>query len=746
MSQIALAAPRLSPRFERLLLPAATFTSAALVFSVEPMMGRLMTPLMGGGAGVWTASLVFFQFALLLGYLYAHLLRRVGGVRTQTVLHLGVLCAAAFTLPLRLTSSMGDPSVAHPLAWVLGTLTLSVGAPFAALSATAPLMQAWGSGEGRDGDARSGYGLYAASNLGSLLALLAYPLLIEPRMTLAAQRTVWTVGYGVFTALAAAVALTAHNAAPAPAASRARAAEPGVWRERGVWLLLAAAPSSLVLGVTTHLAADVGSAPLLWVVPLGLYLVTFILAFRETARPPGPAVLGAQAVAVTLALILLPLSAASWGVQLGAHLAAFFLTALTCHLALFARRPPAVRSTEFYLLISVGGVLGGAFNAFVSPVVFSQVWEYPLVLVLACLARPRRGGPVSRVEIATVGVGLAACALLLALHAFDQSSTVIITACAGVAAASVWLLRSRTVLMTGLLAAIAVATHAVGAQPGVQIARRSFYGVHRVVTTQGPHPLRKLMNGSILHGAQRLDGPRRCEPMTYYAPPTPIAQTFDALHARRPGGASVGVVGLGSGAVAALTRPGDRMRFFEIDAAVVKIARDDGLFTYTSACAAGRIDYTVGDGRLKLAQAPAGAFDLLLIDAFSSDSVPAHLLTTEALQTYLRALAPDGVLVLHLSNRNLELVGPAAAAVRDLGARALLQEFAVPQRLSPAVESSTVLAVARSAEALRTLEGDRRWRPASAAGASPWTDDHIDVPGAFLRKLAGRPVRSPPHA
>ena len=384
------------PASARIRAPAAlfavtVFASAALVFLVEPMIAKLVLPRLGGSPSVWNTSLAFFQVALLVGYGYAHALQRLKSLRAQALIHAAALLLAAIALPLRINELVGPPSSNHPTLWLLGVLAVSIGAPFAVLSATAPLVQAWHARTFGEGGGKEPYVLYAASNLGSLLALLAYPLIVEPGLTLHAQRWGWSGGYLVFILLIAGLAvavLRAGGAPAAPSASRRGRGPPIVWRERLTWVALAAIPSSLMLGVTTHITTDVASAPFLWVLPLALYLLTFIIAFQAKPAIPPDITLIFQAAAVAGCAALLPFQANALVLLLPLHLVAFFLTALMCHQALVARRPEPARLTEFYLWMSFGGVVGGGFNAFLAPVIFDNVVEYPLVLALACLARP----------------------------------------------------------------------------------------------------------------------------------------------------------------------------------------------------------------------------------------------------------------------------------------------------------------------------------------------------------------------
>ena len=739
---------RAAPSAE-LLFAAVAFAGASLVFVVEPMVARLVLPLLGGSPAVWNTSLAFFQLALLAGYAYAHLLQRLASVRWQVSAHLVVLGLAATVLPLRVTGALGDPPADAPALWLIGVLTLSIGAPFAALSATAPLVQAWHARAMRHEGASEPYALYVASNLGSLLALLAYPVLVEPNLTLAVQRGGWTFGYAAFAALAAILGATiwrAARTAPAPVAAHTA---PASWRERAIWLALAAAPSSLMLGVTNYVTTDLGSAPFLWVAPLALYLLTFVVAFqsRPTIRPA--LVLTLQAVAVALCSASLRVWALGFVPALVIHLTAFFLTALVCHQALVARRPPPERLTEFYIWMSLGGVVGGAFNAFLAPVLFPTVIEYPAALALACLARPWGQGQLKRWQL-WVFAG-AAIAAALAIGASGRAGPMhqLFAPLAGLpapilvgfplatAAGLAILLRGRALVFTGAITCLVFASWHVTDTNDVLWTGRSFFGVVRVSQATDPllGPVRVLTHGTTLHGAQAVSGPDHCRPLVYYAPEAPIGQVFEAEAARKPR-LSVGVVGLGSGAVAAYTRPGDTLRFFEIDPLVVRVARDSGAFSYIRDCARGQVDYTLGDARLTLARSPPGSFDLLLIDAFSSDSVPAHLLTTEAARMYLDKLKPDGVVIFHLSNRNLDLIRPAAAiAAAASGRPGLAQSYRPGPPSSYRSFSEDVVIMAKSPSGLSPFVHDGRWSKAGPGGVRPWTDDYTNLFGALVRRL-----------
>jgi hypothetical protein len=713
----------------------AVFTSASLVFLVQPLVGKLFLPMLGGSPAIWNTTLAFFQGALLVGYAYAHFLQRAGAVRRQMTIHLCVLALAALTLPLQASQALGAPWEGAPALWLALALALTIGAPFAVLSATAPLLQAWYArfAEPRPGG-RDAYALYAASNLGSLLALAAYPIVVEPLMGLAAQGISWSLAYGAFGLMLVILAIRMWpRAERAPVAVEQAAATP--WRERLIWVLLAAAPSSLLVGVTSHLTADVASVPFLWVVPLELYLLTFVIAFRLTKPKPGEWLLTGQLVAVAAALLLIGDPNSPWPQQVAVHLAAFFVTALVCHRTLADRRPPAARLTEFYLLMSLGGVLGGGFNAFVAPVLFNGVWEYAGVLALSLLARPWGKGKWQGRDLGYLVMGAAWISPVLVpqfvLPGILRSALML----APVAIAL--LLRDRGLAVAGLMVLVAIAGE-VQSFGRYDERHRSFFGVTYLSDINAPElgRTRIMVHGTTLHGAQSLTPGGRCRPTAYYAAPTVIGTVFRTEQAARPA-MRIGAVGLGAGTVASFVRPSDTMRFFEIDQEVVDLALDPDRFTFVRGCARGPVDVVVGDARVSLGKEADGAFDLLLVDAFSSDSVPTHLLTVEALRGYLRVTPPDGAILLHLSNRNLALLGPAAAAAREAGARVLGGEHWVDPSVSHYVETGgQVLLVSRDQAVLDRYRDNPEWTTPKV-GARAWTDDYTNVWGAMIGRFRG---------
>ncbi|MGQ0534043.1 MAG: spermidine synthase, partial [Caulobacteraceae bacterium] len=439
----------------------ALFSSAALIFVLQPMFARMVTPLLGGSPQVWNTSMAFFQAALLIGYLYAHLLARVKDLRIQAALHGAVLLAAWFVLPVHVSTALGEPSSEHPVWWLIGVLALSVGAPFAAASATAPLLQAWYARTGR-ADASDPYYLYAASNFGSFVGLLAYPIAIEPLLGAQAQSGAWSIGYVIVAALialSAAMAISAHGDTPKPLEH----AEPAPsWRERGYWVAAAAVPSALTLGVTLHISTDVASAPMLWVAPLALYLLTFVLAFARGGEKLEAATLLIHPIALAL-MIMSYYASGNWVGSVSGILAGFFFSALICHLALARSRPSADRLTEFYFFVSLGGVLGGAFAALLAPLIVNNVYEYPLALAAACLFRPRQDSDMPRLVDASLAAAVMMGLLAMLLLRWAPLDSTIILGAIGAAAAMVaagWSDENRPAVYRYLFLGVA-AVHAV---------------------------------------------------------------------------------------------------------------------------------------------------------------------------------------------------------------------------------------------------------------------------------------------
>jgi hypothetical protein len=679
---------------------------------------------------------MYFQTMLLLGYLYAHLSSRFLDVKRQSIVHVALVCVALIALPVGIPRGWIPPTSDHVIPWLLTLLTIGVGAPFLVLAATAPLLQRWISHTDHPA-AKNPYMLYAASNAGSLLGLLAFPILLEPHVRLSDQSRFWSIGYGVALVLITACAVVVWRRARVavePAQMDAVSSGPTM-RDRLKWIALAFAPSSLLLGVTTYLSTDVAAMPLLWVVPLALYLITFIIVFARHSRSPSGAIAIAHAVLVTLFVMLAyldPEIGLRWKYAL--HLGVFTSTALVLHGELVASRPAPKYLTEFYLWMALGGALGGAFNALLAPVLFKSITEYQLIVVLACFLRPSwRSRMLAGMEgipgfvlalIPAVMLGVITWMGLGDRHVMGMSLKMIIAILGSLTIVS---LSANAIEFGTGIAAVALFTF-LWAQKSERIIYRdrSFFGAYSVQRTAGPANF--LIHGTTIHGAQFQDSARRRLPVTYYHPHGPVGQLFTALQDRFPQ-KRIGVVGLGTGSLDCYSKPGEDWTFFEIDPVVAKISGRTGYFTFLRDCAVHpRIVF--GDARLTLAHQPAKRFGLLVIDAFSSDAIPVHLLTRQAFALYRRVLDDDGILFVHISNQHLDLQPVVAELAKDAGLVALLGAHSTTDRESEIDldYSCDWVALARRPEDLGALTHDSRWKVLSAkAGAQPWTDDYSNV-------------------
>ncbi|HLY37974.1 MAG TPA: fused MFS/spermidine synthase, partial [Candidatus Binatia bacterium] len=626
-----------------LLYALTMFVGAALLFIVQPMVARMLLPKLGGSPAVWTTCVVFYQAALLAGYVYAHLTARLA-VRRQAMVHLAVLVVAFAALPIAIAPGWEPPPDGSPVARVLTLLAAAIGLPFAAVSATSPVLQRWFAASGARG-ADDPYFLYVASNLGSMLALLAYPLVVEPLLPLHDQSRLWSGGYALLVLLTATSAVAVWRGRDVPSTAAPAPNVPSVRRAR--WVALAFVPSSLMLAVTTYLSNEIEPMPLLWVIPLAIYLLTFTLVFARHPPVPHRLMLRALPIAVLPLVIVLTKQANRPVVLIMAvHLVVFFVVAMACHGELAADRPPAARLTEFYFWLALGGVLGGAFNAVVAPLVFASTAEYPLTLVLGCLLVPglfpTSAGDMARDLGLPVALGATAAVLASVLPLHGPLGSVVVS---GVPAFVCFAFSRRPVRFAMGVAALFLAGAVDTGQTTVLVRERSFYGIHRVVV-DADSAARLLLHGTTLHGMQAIDGARRREPLAYYHPAGPLGQLFASLDSARRRRA-VAVVGLGAGSVACYAEPGQRWDFYEIDPTVTHIARDPRYFTYLADCAPDAT-ITLGDARLSLARATA-TYDLVILDAYSSDAIPVHLLTREAIALYLAHLRPGGILAFHIS-------------------------------------------------------------------------------------------------
>lgn len=713
-------------------LHAATlFVSAFLLFWVQPLLARMALPLLGGVPSVWNTTLLFFQAVLLGGYFYAHLLGSLRP-RLQLAVHAALLGASLLLLPPGIDPALLRQGAGDPAPGLFLALAAAVGLPAVALAGTAPLLQGWFAASGRPG-AEDPYFLYGASNAGSLAALLAFPTLLEPLLPLRGQAWSWAAGFLLLAVLTLLCGGHGGKERGAPPATGRGAPEARPSRSlQARWVLLALAPSSLLLGTTTHLTTDVAAVPLLWVVPLALYLLTWVMAFSRRTLLPGSWALRGQAAAVAVVAVALAhalpkteKAAALFPV----HLAALFLTALVCHRELARLRPAPAHLTRFYLALSAGGVLGGLLNALVAPRLFTTVAEYPLVLILACLLRPAgEGGGRRRWLDLALPAGLFAAVFASTLASGGSPGAR--WAAVGLGGAACLALSGRPLRFALALAALVAAGRLTHPPLGaVLAAERNFFGPVQVI---GAGDARILYHGKTVHGAQVVGERHRGAPLAYYTPAGPLGDVFGALGPRLEGG-RIAVVGLGTGALAAWGRPGQSMVFFEVNPAVARIAADPRLFTYL-ADAKAAVEVRLGDGRLGLAGAEGG-YALIVLDAFNSDAVPVHLLTAEAVRLYLAKLAPGGALVFNVTNEHLDLEGVLGRIAAELGLAALVRREeggVVATEELPFKLPSDWLVIAASPEGLGGLAGRTGWQaPRYDRGSRPWSDDHAGLLGAL---------------
>lgn len=716
------------------ILTVIVFINAALLFSVEPMFSKLVLPYLGGSPNVWNTCLVFFQATLLLGYCYAHLSLRLLGIRKQAVLHILLLVLACVFLPLQIRPATTPPLDGTEVFWLIGVLSASLGAPFVMLASGAPLAQRWFASMGDS--TRSPYSLYAASNLGSMCALLSYPFLVEPMLPLSTQRLVWSFAYVSLVLLIGGtlwLVLTRQRVQTIGGSLPQDAPTPPITaRDRGRWILYSAVPSSLLLGVTTYISTDVAAVPLLWVLPLSVYLLTFVLVFAQ--RPPVSHSLMVRAEPYLIIVVALLLF---WDVTLrgllpvALHVLLLFVVAMVCHGELARWRPDAGRLTEFFVWVSVGGLVGGVFNSLIAPRIFSDVSEYPIAIAIAALLRPSRS-PSSPSQRTTDLLIAAAFGTVLALTTWGQGAPpelwpALIMIVAAVAAFST---RDRPLRFALVLTAILIVGEARRShdQNGriVLRAERSFFGVYRVLDEEGK---RLLIHGTTVHGAQSRDATHTLEPLSYYHRVGPIGDVFGYTPAGLQSSRRVAIVGLGTGSLACYGHPNELWTFYEIDPLVARIASNPRLFTFVRDCPPA-VKVVLGDARLTLSSTSSASYDVLVLDAFSSDAIPVHLLTREALQRYLSILAPNGIIAIHISNLHMDLEPVVAALARDsrLSGR-IRRDLVVGSSDAATGRSPSIWTVlARTDADLGPLDTLSTWGALqSRSNVAVWTDDFSNV-------------------
>ena len=672
-------------RLAMVVLTGMVFVGAILLFGLEPLAGRLLTPYFGGAAHVWLTCLMFFQAVLFIGYLYAHLFARKLGVW-----HMAILALPLINLPLQLHA---QPDPHAPLLHLLSVLSLYVAMPFAVLSTTAVVAQAWLT-HSRVGQHQDPYPLYAASNAGSLIALLGYTFIAEPLMGVKLQSVAWSLTYVLYVALVVAswyLLRPRLGSAAAHGPEQIEVATTTIGRiDYGKWLLLSCLPSAFLLAVTNYIALEVGSFPLTWILPLALYLGSFIVTFRTGGGVPRmirnlwPEIL----LAGMLVYLLGPVH---WLAILG-HLAVFFLICLVSHGTLYELRPPASHLTNFYLTSALGGWIGGALISLGAPFVFPALFEYPIIVVLfAPVLWWCREKPFTSLRTSLSYVAVVARAVVLAFLVF-----------------------------------LIVKEGWETMKEPVRFRHRNFYGTYTIWDVEKyPSDVRQLLHGRTIHGAQILDEDKRREPIMYYFIGGGISDVYETTPPVR----RMAVLGLGAGAAAAYVKPGESMTYYEIDPDNEEIARH--WFSYLNDCR-GDVRVIVGDGRLSLQKVGRDEppYDIIHMDAFTGDGIPTHLLTREAIEIYLERLDDNGVILFHVSNRYYEL-RPILKAVAEQMGLAGAVNVPTPKTELKANQSATwCVALSRRPDRLKKLV-DRGWLPFGSGDglrkATPWTDDYINI-------------------
>jgi spermidine synthase len=725
------------------------------------MFAKMILPMLGGAPSVWNTCIVFYQSLLLAGYIYAHLATKYFGFRWQTIFHLGVLLLVLITLPISAARGWTPPVSSNPSLWLFLLLMVSVGLPFFTLSATAPLLQKWFTFTAHP-SAKDPYFLYSASNLGSMIGLLGYPFIIEAFLSLPSQAKAWSLFYLFLAGMISGCAMMASRTSGAKtegldsktiAESISRFSVEDSPRglkvsQRIRWVLLAFVPSSLLLGVTNYITTDIAQVPLLWIIPLALYLATFILVFAP--RP----VLSHKLMVRVQPFLLIPLGVLFyWGFTkivawpfIPFHLLAFFVTAMVCHGEIAESRPSTQYLTEFYLWISLGGVLGGFFNTLIAPLAFNTLAEYPLMVVLACLLRPFLTSEKSKPYERWLDIGLPlAMAIIFGIskiglkhflpledtYAAVQLIVIILISCLmGILCFSY---RSRPIRFgLGVGAIVLVGFLGTGEGDRVLFRERNFFGIHKVLYDDSEGGFHLLFHGTTLHGAQSLNPARRSEPLTYYHRSGPLGQLFSLFP--KTSNARIAIIGLGAGTVACYAKPGQQWTFYEIDPAVERIAGDPRYFTFLNDCRA-KVNVILGDARLSLEKAPDLYYDVIVLDAFSSDAIPIHLITREAIKLYLTKLADDGILAFHISNRYLNLKTVLGDLAQDANLICLARddmELSEAEKKAKKAPSTWTVMVHPTSD-LAKLTSDDRWKSLSGRVKTRlWTDDFSNILSVFI--------------
>lgn len=722
------------------------FLSAALLFWIQPMFGKMILPLLGSTPSVWNTCMVFYQAGLLLGYVYAHASITYLGIRKQAIVHMGILLIPLFFLPITVHGWV-PPDKMNPVPWIFALMTISIGAPFFILSASAPMLQKWFSAT-KHKSADDPYFLYAASNLGSMLVLIGYPFFIEPRLRLMEQSRFWQYTYFVYFALIVACAAvlfkqTAKTKEEAITEVQSTDDSPKLTNEqRKKWVLLSLVPSALMLSVTSFISTDVSPVPLIWIVPLAIYLLTFIIVFSKNPFFKHEQMVQIMPYILLGSFVYIACKGYPIWVVFSLHLISFFVCTMVCHGELARTRPSTKYLTEFYLWISIGGCLGGIFNTLIAPLVFKEIIEYPLALILACFLKPalepskkEEGNDIKDDIIWAVVIGISIFIIKHLIGEIRTTNPNFLSNPYWLANAIVYGIPSLFIarkfasnprrFALSVAAVILVYSYQINQGQKTILRERNFFGIHRIGLDHQEKVI-SLYHNTTLHGSQTIADKNKCIPTTYYNPDGPIGQMFNAFKDDK-GKTNIAALGVGTGSVSCFGREDQQYVFYEIDPYIVDLNKSGKYFTYLLNSPP-KIKFVYGDGRLKLKKAPKHYFDFIILDAFSSDAIPVHLITKEAMKLYLSKLDSDGIIVFHVSNRYLDLKPVIGNLAEDLHLVGIFEDDNGDQSRM----ASRYVLVARKREDFGSLLNDTRWQQLQGKlSLKVWTDDYSNIFSIF---------------